>query len=66
MGWKELRPKTLQSQREQDKYLKNDNSLVASLKREYCCCWLVVFFFPFKTTHILKGEGAGEIQPPSL
>lgn len=37
-------------------------SLVTSLKRDYCCRGLVLLF-PFKTTHILNGEGAGEIQP---
>lgn len=41
--------------------IRKRTSLVTSLKRDYCCRGLV--FFPFKTTHILKGAGAGEIQP---
>lgn len=42
--------------------IRKRTSLVTSLKRDYCCRGLVLFF-PFKTTHILKGEGAGEMQP---
>lgn len=42
--------------------IRKRTSLVTSLKRDYCCRGLVLFF-PFKTTHILKGEGAGEVQP---
>lgn len=42
--------------------IRKRTSLVTSLKRDYCCRGLVLCF-PFKTTHILKGEGAGEIQP---
>lgn len=42
--------------------IRKRTSLVTSLKRDYCCRGLVLIF-PFKTTHILKGEGAGEIQP---
>lgn len=38
-----------------------DDVLVTSLKREYWWCCLAVF--PFKTTHILKGDGAGEMRP---
>lgn len=44
MGWKELRPQTLQSPKEWGRYWKKDNSLVTSLKRDYCCCGLVLFF----------------------
>lgn len=61
MCWKEPWPKTLQSPKEWDKYKKKDKSC-HEFKNRLLLPWLG-FVFPFKTTHILKGEGAGEIQP---
>lgn len=60
-GWKELWPQTVLSQKEWEKYVRNNNSSVLSLKRVFVA--LAGLVFPLKTTPVSIGEGAREMEP---